>query len=285
MYLHPSDFIRWTVVPVAVLGSMALFRKWFPARTVTHHRTRLSADELEDRFMPLRGRVIGGMILVMVAFFFVTWLGLKGMNHALAFAQGQAIFLFLPQTAIWFFFPGFGALTISWELTLQVMALFKGREEANLFSDWTNQTTAFWGWGSWPGIDSRRILRWMTLLIVLPIGIFTVLALNMHATVGPEVIRDCGYAFKPCSVYRLSDAKRLTAVAGFRTRDGSETRRAGIVIDFKDGRRWSSADWGDWRNSIDPHFADFLERKTGLPLNSIEAEDDLPALASTGSSH
>jgi hypothetical protein len=122
------------------------------------------------------------------------------------------------------------------------------------------------------------VLRWLALLIALPIGIFTVLALNMHASIGPDLIRDCGYAFRPCSVYALSDVRRITQVEGFRTKDGKLTKRAGVVLDFKDGRRWSSADWGSFRASVDPALAAFLRAKTGLPLNFAETEDDIPPL-------
>jgi hypothetical protein len=52
-------------------------------------------------------------------------------------------------------------------------------------------------------------------------------------------IRDCGYAFAPCKIYRFADARRMTIIDGFRDRDSRLIRRAGIVIDFSDGQRWS----------------------------------------------
>jgi len=222
---------------------MPLFKKLFPAGHGNKDMSQMRIWELDDRFEHLRGRVIGGMLLIGVAFLFGSWLALKYTNLALATIGRPATFRFLPQTAIWWFFPGFGALSLCWELTLQVMALFMGRDTVNLFSDWTNQTTTFWGSASYTGMDSRRVLRWLALLIALPIGLFTVLALNMHATISQNEIRDCGYAFKPCKVYSLADARRITAIEGFRNRYGKLNNRAGISIDFKDGRRRSSAEW------------------------------------------
>jgi hypothetical protein len=272
------ESIRWALVPTVVLGSMAIFKKLFPtgkiSRTLGEHKISI----LDDRFMPLRGKVIGAMIAIAIAFLFGTWLALSGLNRLFANIDSPATLHLLPQTAIWWFFPGFGAVALCWEITLQLWALLGDRDTVNLFSDWTNQTTKFWGAGSCPGMDSRKVLRWLALIIALPLGVMTALALNMHASIGPDTIRDCGYAFKPCTVYRLADVRRLTQIEGFTTKDGKLTNRAGIVLDFKDGRRWSSADWGDFQNTVDPTLLDFLTRKTNLPVETATTAEDIPSL-------
>ncbi|MGA8743876.1 MAG: hypothetical protein WB561_21970 [Terracidiphilus sp.] len=127
-------------------------------------------------------------------------------------------------------------------------------------------------------MDSRKILRWLTILVALPILVFTALALNMHATITRQEIRDCGYAFRPCTVYSIADLLRITQIEGFRTTDGKLTRRAGIVFDFADGRRWSSADWGDFKKSLDPAFSEYVTRITHLPLGAATTEQDIPRL-------
>jgi hypothetical protein len=272
------DIVRLAIVPAVVILAMVLFKRLFPAGRGSHKIGKEQLSELDERFSPLRGRVIGGMIAVGLLLLFGSWFILCWTNRFLARADGPALYQFLPQTAIWWFFPGLGAVALCWELTLQIWSLFGDRATVDLFSDWTNQSNVFWGRASYVGMDSRKALRWLALLIVVPIGIFTVLALNMHASVGPDVIRDCGYAFRPCSVYALSDVRRITQIDGFRTTDGKLTRRAGVVLDFKDGRRWSSADWGNFRDSVDPALTAFLKTKTGLPLNFAETEDDIPQL-------
>lgn len=70
----------------------------------------------------------------------------------------------------------------------------------------------------------------------------------------------------------------MTIIEGFRNRDGKLTRRAGIVIDFSDGNRWSSADYGDFRAGVDPALADFLQGKTHLDYDYAETEADIPPL-------
>jgi hypothetical protein len=275
-----AAIIRGVVVPLAVLGAFAIFRKWLPVRSSAKTRDiDWDSDELYDRFTPWRGRVIGGMLLILAAFLFGAWFTLSRLNQAFAFRdEPQAIHL-LPQTAIWWLFPAFGALSLSWEITLQLLGLCVGRETANLFSDWTNQTTYFWGRSSYSGMDSRRVLRWLSLLVALPIGVFTFLAVPMHATVSSSRIRDCGYWLKPCKEFSLGDAQRITEIEGFRTTDGKLTRRAGLVVDFKDGSRWSTADWGNFDMTVDSALGNMLLEETRLPLAYAATERDIPPLS------
>jgi len=57
---------------------------------------------------------------------------------------------------------------------------------------------------------------------------------------------------------------------------GLGRKEPNILIDFTDGRRWSSADIGDFRASVDPALAIFLEQKTQLPLDHAQREVDIP---------
>jgi hypothetical protein len=98
----------------------------------------------------------------------------------------------------------------------------------------------------------------------------------MHTSLRESDIRDCGYAFVPCKTYRYDAANRLTMIEGFRTRDGKLKRRASIVIDFKDGHRWSSADMSEFGQTVDPSMTEFLERTTGLALDYADIEADIP---------
>jgi hypothetical protein len=264
------------VVIVVVTTALATFRKWMPASAIRIGGEMSDTGDLEQRFMPLRGRVIGAMIAIGVMFALGSWYLLSRTNMFLARLDGPADFILLPQPSIWWFFPCFGALCLCWEITLQIWSLFEDRETLNLFSDWTNQSPTFWG--SYYGMDSRKILRWMTVLIALPILVFTMLALNMHAIVSSKQIRDCGYGFKPCAVYQIADVRRITEVEGFRTTDGKLTRRAGVVFDFADGRRWSSANWGDFKRTVDPSFLSYVQQVSGLSIGTATSEADIPPL-------
>ena len=116
----------------------------------------------------------------------------------------------------------------------------------------------------------------MALVIAAPIGLLTVLALPMHTALRHQDIRACGYGWKKCETFDYSKAVRMTRIDGFRDRDGTLHSRAGIVVDFADGRRWPSADTGDFSKNVDPALLAFLVERTRLPLGKAEAELDIP---------
>ncbi len=231
----------------------------------------VSLDDLDARFRSTKWAVGVSMLAVGVLFAWSVHAAFVWLNRFIATANGPADFRLWPQSAIWWFFPGIGGLTLCWEITLQLWSHFGNQDDANLYAYWSNQRTGF---------DATRLLRWMAVLIALPIGVLTILALPMHTVFRQNDIRDCGYAFAPCKVYRYADARRMTIIEGFRDRDGKLIERAGIVIDFSDGRRWSSADVGDFNKTVDPAFADLLTRKTKLPFNYAQTEADIPQFIS-----
>jgi hypothetical protein len=105
----------------------------------------------------------------------------------------------------------------------------------------------------------------------------------MHAALRRQDIRVCGYGWSKCRTFEYSKAVQMTQIKGFRDRDGKLQPPAGIVLDFSDGRRWSSADMGDFRNSVDPALSAFLIERTRLPLKQAESEMDIPKANSTNS--
>jgi len=265
-----DSFVK-ALVPFAVLILFALARKYIPAssiRTTTHN---YSLEELDARFSSTKWIVGASIVVVGVIFAFGTHAIVVGLNHFLAASDGSTQIWLWPQSAIWWFFPGFGALALSWEIILQIWALFGNREDAYTYAYWSSLKAGF---------DSTRVLRWMAVLIALPIGVLTLLELPVHAALNQDEIRDCGYAFAPCKVYRYADTRRMTIIDGFRTRDSKLTRRAGIVIDFNDGRRWSSADIGDFRAQLERSLEVFLESRTHLQYNYAQTEADIPPLQS-----
>lgn len=261
------SFLGKALVPFVVFLVFALARKHLPAASAEPPKHARSKEDLTALFRHTQWIVGLCMLVLAILFALGTHALLVWLNRYLATADGPAYFHHWPQSAIWWFFPGFGAISLCWEMTLQLWSRFGNREKANLYSQWTNQSVGF---------DSRRILRWMAALIALPIGVLTLLALSMHTSLREYDIRDCGYAFARCKTYRYDAAKRLTMIEGFRTRDGKLNRRAGIVIDFNDGRRWSSAKMSEFGHTVDPSMTEFLERKTGLALDYAETEADIP---------
>lgn len=267
------DWIGKLLVPVVVLAALAFFRKQY--RSKSRQLSDAEIDRLDERFATIRWLPVLAMVVVGVAFVFVTHTAPVKLNQIWASSGNPSDIRLYPQTAIWWFFPGFGALSLSWEITLQIWAAFGDRATVNLYSDWSNVTSTMWS-GSYRGMDSRKVLRVLSLVITLPIGLFTVLALPMHATIGPTTITDCGYGFKPCVAYPLSAATRMTEIEGFRQTNGNLTKQAGLVVDFRDGRRWNSADWGNFEDNVDPKLEQFLAERTGLMVGRAVTEEDIP---------
>ncbi len=271
-----DQFIRFlgkALVPCVVFLVLALARRYMSASSLkSPDGEKYSLGELDDRFAAAKWFVGIGMVVIGLLFAIGTQSALVWLNRYMATADGAAEFRIWPESAIWWFLPGLGALTLCWEMTLELWSIFGTREEARLYSYWSNMKAGF---------DATKLLRWMAILIALPIGIFTLLELPVHAALRQSDIRECGYAFAGCKTYRYADARRMTIIDGFRTRDGKLTRRAGIVIDFNDGRRWFSASIGEFSERIDPVLEELLEKKTGLSYEHAQAEADIPPLDSS----
>jgi|HubBroStandDraft_5_1064220.scaffolds.fasta_scaffold246143_1 hypothetical protein len=266
-------------IPAVVVLVMMVSAKLLTARKTNPAFHKVSSQALRDRFLPLKGRIFGGWFAVAVAFFFASWLAGYGINRLLAGLDGPAIFRLFPEPAMWWVFPFIGTLCLSWEVTLQIWTRFAGRDTVDLFVEWSNTDSAFWARSKFEAVDYRRVLRWMALLGAGPFGVGVLLGVNMHASVGPDRIRDCRYAFQPCRIYMLNDTVRITEIAGVRDKSGKLIDRAGVVLDFKDGHRWSSAKWGDWRQFADPALEKYLIGRTGLPLHFALTEKEIPQLA------
>ena len=263
-----SDLIQLAakaIVPVAVAVGFALARKYLKPSA---RLSEAQLSTLDARFQHTKWVVGFSLIAVAVVFVWTTHHVLVALNHYLAASDGPETSLHLwPQTAIWWFFPGFGALALCWEITHQLWSAFGQADTARSYRLWSDGRAGF---------DCTRILRWMALVIASPIGVLTVLALPMHTALRHQDIRVCGYAWAECKTLEYSKAVRMTLIEGFRDRDGKLTPRVGIVLDFADGRRWSSADSGDFRRSVDPALAAYLIERTGLPLEQAETEMDVP---------
>jgi hypothetical protein len=258
-------FLGRALVVLAVFGVFALARRYFPA-PAEPLGTGAAAEDLSARYNTTHWIVGASMMLVALGFVWSAHALLLWLSRYYSISRSGPGLQLWPQPAIWWFFPGFGATALCWELTLQLWSLLGSRHEANLYESWTNQKVGF---------NARKVFRWMALTIALPIGILTVLAIPMHATLRQDDIVDCGYAFSGCQTYHYKDARRMTQIDGFRNRKGKLIKRAGVIIQFQDGRRWSSADWGDWSPSVDPVLADLLRQKTGLPSEHATVDSDV----------
>jgi len=257
------------IVPAAVIAVFALLRRYLPARRTPPQTPTSSHRTLED-FSGTQWAVGFSMLLVALAFAYTVHMALVAANRYFAESDGPATFQLLPSSAIWWFFPGIGALCSTWEVTLSLWSLFQDHERIARYVAWSNERTGF---------DSTRALRWMALLLAMPIGVATILAIPMHSSLRNRDIAVGRYARFGREHLPYSQASRLVRVDGFRDRDGKLNAHAGMIVDFKDGTRWRSADNRDFTPEPDPGLAEFLQQKTGLTLERFETEADLGAQA------
>ena len=247
-------------------GTFALARKYIPARATDQSSDHSSAERSYESFSGTQWTVGIMTGFAIAGFAFLTHAMLVYLSRWYAALDGPASFRLFPQTAIWWFFPGFGALTLGYEIVLQLWSRFGDAGRVARYSAWSNLKSGF---------DGRRLLRWMALLIAAPIGGFTLLEVPSHVSLTDKVIIDHGYGLGKPQIYRYDAARKLTIIEGFRVKDGSLTSRAGIVIDFDGGRRWSSANSGDFKKQVDSALLDFLMQKTKLLPKHAETVDDI----------
>jgi hypothetical protein len=201
------------------------------------------------------------MIVVMVIFGFGFFFLFQYINLWFTHRDPAAIYLG-PSLAIWWFFPIFGALSMSWEITLRLWMLFNKQDA--LLLDYYNSLKS--------GFDCRRVLNWLTIGISLPILLATTLALPMHASISKSEILDYGYAHLQPSTYKLKDASHITYVEGILLRNGTFQANPHFVIDFSNGNRWSSMGWDLDSNEI-PSLIDFFLANTGDEVNPVRTDE------------
>jgi hypothetical protein len=259
-----ASYLGRLVIPVAVFGTFALARKYIPAKAKDLGSDRRSYRD--ESFSGTQWIVGGATALVIVGLVFPIHALLVFLNGWYAGLDGAASFRLFPQTAIWWFFPGFTALTVGYEIVLQLWSRFGDAGRVARYSAWSNAKAGF---------DGRRLLRWMALLIAAPIGIFTLLEIPVHVSLTDRAIVDHRYGWSKPTIYDYDAARRLTVIDGFRLKDGTLTSRAGIVVGFDNGQRWSSADSGDFKKQVDPALLAVLAQRTKLSPEHAETIDDI----------
>jgi hypothetical protein len=115
----------------------------------------------------------------------------------------------------------------------------------------------------------------MNIFLVLPIAVFTFLALPERLTLTDHEIRWTHYASITPEVFSYADIVRLTAVEGYQLRDGSFKAHKDLLMDLRDGRRLSANAVGDGGSEPSAKLIDVLLTKTGLVPSQIRTLESL----------
>jgi hypothetical protein len=167
------------------------------------------------------------------------------------------------------FFPGFAALLIPWPLTVWYLRRVGRWEEAESIQDASDSKA---------GMDSFHIMKWLSMGLVGPIALFTLLAIPIHLSISHAEVRVGRYASLRTERFSLSDARRITVVDGYRLRDGSIHPAKDIIIDFADGRRLRDNQVCEGGTNVPDDIMRLLIEKTGLAPEHALTADEIPPL-------
>jgi hypothetical protein len=256
------QILFWLIFGLA----LALFRRIAPpkARAVEHRYDESQGSE----FLP--AGVIGSAMWAIGIGFALLFFALRSANHWWASLEGTSILTQYAPQAIWCFFPVLAALAIPWPLTVWYLRRVGRWQEANDIEDSAD---------SQGGMNSYRIMKWLSVGVVLPIALFTLPAIPIHLSISDSEARVGRYGSLHSESFPLKDARRLTIVDGYRLKDGSLHPQKDVLIDFADGRRLRGNAVGDGGTNVRDDVTHLLIEKTGLTPEHAPTADEVAPLA------
>jgi hypothetical protein len=258
------DWLPKLFVPLGISIALGLFRKFAPAPPPP-----ISTRSYEQRQTPtplptgLIGVSMWGLGICFALSFFI----LRGANHLWAQTDGPASLRLYPVAAIWCFLPGFAAIAIPWPLTVWLLRRFGRTDEADTVETISNERG---------GVDSFKVMKWLSIGLVIPIAVFTLLAIPIHLSIADSEARVGHYGSFNAESFPFDQATRATLIEGIRGRDGTFTHRRDLLIDFSDGRRLDANAAGDGGTEVSDEVIQLLLTKTGLHPEHALTENDVP---------
>lgn len=231
---------------------------------MAHHRyDKSQASE------PLPTGLIGGAMWVLGIGFASLFFVLRGANHWWASLDGPSILTQYAPVVYWCFFPGFAALAAPWPLTVSYLRRVGRWEEADSIRDAADSQL---------GMNTFQIMKWLSIGLVAPIGVFTVLAIPIHLSISGSEVRVGHYASLHSENFDLHQARQLTVVDGYRLKDGTLHSAKDVIIDFANGSRLRGNQVGDGGTSVRDDVMQLLIARTGLSPEHAETAEDIPAI-------
>lgn len=245
-----QDWIGRALVPVAVSVAFVLFQHYFPvsAPNKWSYETRQTQEPLPTGAI---GATMWGIGLCLVGSFFA----FREANHLWALLDGPAVLKVYETPVIWCFFPGFAALSIPWPLTIWMLRKNGRRDEADEIAGESSGKSGF---------DSYRVMTWLSYGIALPIGVFTLLAIPIHLSIGDTEVKVGHYARWTSEAFHYDQAVRARQVTGMTTRNGKTITTRNLLIDFSDGRTLDASVGQDGGDPASPEVVTLLLEKTKL---------------------
>ena len=258
-----TSWLPKVLFPAVFAVIFGIFRGMAPPKSrLAQHRW----DESQGP-EPLPTGIVGGAMWALAIGFVLLFFVLRGANRWWTSLDGSSILTQYAPSVIWCFFPGFAALAVPWPLTVWYLRRIGRWQEADSIQDAADSKS---------GMNTFQVMKWLSICLVAPIGLFTLLAIPIHLSITASEVRIGHYASLRSEVFNLKQVRRLTIVDGYRLRDGSFHPAKDVVIDFTDGRRLHGNQAGDGGTSIPGDIMQLLIEKTGLIPDHAETEEDIP---------
>lgn len=244
-----ASLIRGIVIPVAIGLVFGLARRYLPARA-----KRVSAEDAIES-AGLQVYVTVAILVSMAAIAGGSFYFLKGLNYLWAQTGPKPERMLLPDYVDWMFFPIFGGICLGWELVFQIWARFINRRKAETYDAWSTEKVGF---------DSTRVLRWMALLIALPVTGIELMLVPVHDSFYADHIAIGRFGRIATENHAYSTVRYFETYQGIRGKGGRLSRQPTIVLKFDDGAEWSS--WTTREDMVpDRRMVEYLTGKIGRP--------------------
>ncbi len=256
-----SELLPKILVPAIIVFVLALCRRLAPPRT------RIAAYRYDESQTPepLPPGLIGAAMWAVGIGIALSFFALRMANHSWASIDDPSILTQFPTSVTWGFLPGFAALSVPWPLTVWYLRRVGRWEEADSIEDASDRKG---------GMDSFRVMKWLSVLLVGPIAVFTLLAIPIHLSIRDAEVRLGRYASLRSETFPFKEARRLTIIDGYKQKNGTVCEAADVLIDFADGRRLRGNQVGDGGTCVRRDVMQLLIRKTGLiPAHAATAEE------------
>jgi len=258
------DSIPRLMVPVAVAAAFYFFGQKFPAQTPTAVTREEMATPISGSWTFLSNAltVANGVVL-----FLAVVNGARLINRIWGASHGPYAFLLTPSNVWWYLYGGFFGLCLGWPLATMILRKMMDRKTWEIWLAQQNQKAGF---------DCSKAMRWLAYLILVPYTALFLPSLGCHARFSTDEIGIQGYLDWNEARHAYSDVTRVALIDGWLDRSGVFNSDPRILIDFHDGKRWTTRDGFRDPEPVRKDLLDYLISHTGVGLTHVRIEQSLP---------
>ena len=205
-------------------------------------------------------------VAILIGSFFGVAYAARFLNALWAQAQGPAVFVLLPTKAWFYLYSGFLGLCLDWPIAASILQKITDKKVWIVWLDQQNQKVGF---------DVLRAMRWMAYLIMIPYTAFFLPSLVCHTRFSEKEIATQGYSEWKETRYTYSAVGRVAVAKGAIGRQGQFYPDLRLIIDFKNGNRWTTRDGFRDPEAINTDLLNFLTQHTGLQPRYVETDKEL----------